>query len=474
MIRTIIFLLIVLSSTCHANSTIYFNFQKLDPASRSITADSWMLVSEGRIVSVGSGAPPAELDRIFQPVHYQDMKGQYAIPGLIDTHAHVTLGALAWTKDRGKLSFGVQYDEAITALNAQALLRYGITTIRNPGGETSVNLAYESAVRSDSLMGPESLSAGLVIDHSELKGLTVSPSAEYSIEALVQEQASAGVAYVKFYQSLNKQELATGIEAARKAGVRSIVHTGSVSWTEAANLGVDSIVHLMPISPDLLGEQSRAAYLAQARPGTFPFFEWFEYVDLDGPEVTEMINAMSRNSVHLDATLVAFEAAFWGDDVRITENPYLGEVHPAMLDTWQNTFRFDLGWKEEDYLRARAIWPKVLQLTRMLHQAGIPMTVGTDLGNPWLVPGQSMHREMQLLVDAGIPPWDVLQMATVDAARILGLGDRTGQIEAGFEADVVFLSGNPSTDISHLSAITTVLNNGESPSSFNLSQIDHH
>jgi imidazolonepropionase-like amidohydrolase len=215
---------------------------------------------------------------------------------------------------------------------------------------------------------------------------------------------------------------------------------------------------MMPISPDLLPTERRAAYRASVRPGTFAFFEWYEAVDLRAPEIAHMLSLLADRRVHVDATLVAFLAAFWGDDPAVREWR-LDLVHPIMVANWR-TFRFDAGWTPADYARAKAVWPKVLEMTRRMHEAGVPMTIGDDFGNPYVAPGASVAREMALHVEAGIPAWAVLRMATCNAADILRIGDRTGRIARGLEADVVFLTADPAADVMNAARVHAVLNNG--------------
>ena len=88
------------------------------------------------------------------------------------------------------------------------------------------------------------------------------------------------------------------------------------------------------------------------------------------------------------------------------------------------------------------------------------MTIGDDFGNPYVPPGASVAREMALHVEAGIPVWAVLRMATCDAADILRIGDRTGRIARGLEADVVFLTADPVADVTNAARVHAVLNNG--------------
>ena len=132
-----------------------------------------------------------------------------------------------------------------------------------------------------------------------------------------------------------------------------------------------------------------------------------------------MLATLARRGVHVDATLVAFQPAFFGDDPALLTRDRQYH-HPEMVANWLGGFRFDLGWRPDDYRRARAVWPRVLRLTRVMYEAGVPMTIGTDQANPWVAPGISVSREMALHQQAGIPAWAVLRMATSDAARLLG------------------------------------------------------
>jgi imidazolonepropionase-like amidohydrolase len=113
------------------------------------------------------------------------------------------------------------------------------------------------------------------------------------------------------------------------------------------------------------------------------------------------------------------------------------------------------GWTAEDYERARAVMPKVLEFARRLHAAGVPMMLGTDGGG-----GVLFGRELELHRQAGIAVWDVLQMATSEAADILEMGDRIGRIKRGFEADLVILDADPLSNVRAVDQVHAVINNG--------------
>jgi len=134
-------------------------------------------------------------------------------------------------------------------------------------------------------------------------------------------------------------------------------------------------------------------------------------------------------------------------------------THPLMRENWR-VFRFDAGWTAEQHARAQAVWPKIQRFARMLHEAGVPITIGTDLANPFVAPGFDTVAEMQLHGEAGIPPWAVLRMATSGAAETMGLNQRIGRIAEGLEADVVFFDADPSRDLANAFHARAVLVNG--------------
>jgi imidazolonepropionase-like amidohydrolase len=127
-----------------------------------------------------------------------------------------------------------------------------------------------------------------------------------------------------------------------------------------------------------------------------------------------------------------------------------------MKTLFQNLDASHTGWSQEDYRRARAVMPKVLELAKRFYDAGVPLLVGTDSsgGAPFYA------REPALHVQEGIPAWDVLELATSLAAHRLGVADRTGTIERGKEADIVFLKSNPLENIANIRDVDTVISNG--------------
>ena len=434
---------------------LYYGVTLLDPVAETATSDSYILVEDGRIVAVGRGRPDA------QGATPQDMTDLYAMPGLIHTHAHLTLGPVQLGPEPAPPRMRIGYDEAITAHAARMFLSYGVTTVRNPGGDPGQARAYEAALAAGTLQGPEMRWAAEVIDRQPLpfEGLVERITPGTPVAEIVRRQAAAGADYVKLYTSLTEADVREGIDAAHALGLEVIAHLDEVSWTRAAELGVDALVHAIPSSPDLLPAERRAAFTAARQPGGFTWIQWYEAADLDAPEMSEMMHALAEHRVHFDATLIAFEPAFFGNDpARLARDA--AHAHPVMVENWRTLFRFDIGWTPENYRRAQVQWPRLLELTRRMHAAGVPMTIGTDFGNPWVAPGLSVSQEMALHQQSGIPAWAVLRMATSDAARVLGLGKRTGMLRPGLEADILFIGTDPRPDLNRVADVRAVVNNG--------------
>ena len=418
-------------------------------------ADAVVVVEGGRIRAVGRRGTvriPARASRL-------DGEGGFLLPGFVDAHAHVALGPVRMEVVNGTPQLRVEEDLPGSGRSLRLLLAAGITTIRDPGGPAHRTVALRDSVAAGLLLGPRMRVAGEVIDRSSFAGLTRTVSSVDDVRAEVRRQAAAGVDMIKLYSTLTPEMTAAGVDEAHRLGIRAVTHPMLTTWTEAARAGIDGIVHVLGWSPRMLPEGQRAAFKASLA-GTQFMYRWLELADLEAPEIDSAIAAMAERRVILDPTLVVFERALWGDDPRVTQSPELAAASPALLENWRTAFRFDRGWSAEDYRRAKAAWPKALQLTRMLFERGVPLAAGTDANNPWVVPGESFHRELELLVSAGIPPADVLVIATRNGALAAGLLAETGTIEVGKRADLVLLRRDPIADISATRSVRWVMKDG--------------
>jgi imidazolonepropionase-like amidohydrolase len=405
------------------------------------------------IVPTGAREIPADVLVI-------DGRGRTVLPGLIDMHAHVALGPVGLDTIDGQPVPVVHTDPEVGPRSLRTLLAHGVTTIRDPGGSTETALALRERLARGELVGPRLLVAGRVIDRVRFPGLVDTVSGPDQVRAAVRRQAEAGVDWIKLYTTLDADELRAGIDEAHAHGLPAVAHLQSVSWTTAARLGLDAIVHIVPGSVELVPAARRVA----ARPileSHLALYAWFLYADLDSPEIVEMIDALVEHDVTVDPTLAVFEKMVRGDEPEVTrDSPELALAAPSLVQNWRRSFTFNIGWTEENFVAAEEAWPKMLELTARLWRAGVRLTAGTDANNPWTVPGPSLHRELELLAEAGIPPLEVLRIATRNAAEVLGLSDELGTLQPGLRADAVLVAGDPSSNVSAVREVVVVFQGG--------------
>src|SRR5919109_410881 len=353
-----------------------------------------------------------------------NLTGKYIIPGLFDMHAHVA--------NVRKNSYNQNESEYMLLM----LLTHGVTTIRNPGGPTEQSVALRENVSEGKIAGPQIFTAGQLLNTPQIPVPFVEKQVqtEQDVRQEVRTQALAGVDYIKLYVGLTPKLVQAAINEAHSNGIKVIGHLYLTSWTYAANLGIrdnntavnhiDALTHGVPVSPFLLSKANREKFL-EAGGGPFNHFLWLDLVDLNGPEIKEMIKAVASNNIPVDPTLDIYEAM-------IQEEP------------------------QYQYL-----WPKILQLIKMLYDNGVTILSGTDIPNFNLVPRASLHHELEILVEAGIPPLEVIKIATRNGAQALGIEEDVGTIEPEKQADMIVLSENPVDDINNTKKIEAVINNGQ-------------
>lgn len=393
-----------------------------------------VVVDNGRLAFVGrdDGTRWSDTERV---------RGGYLIPGLIDQHAHATIRPMT---SAGAVS--TRADMTMSAEVLALLLRSGITTARNPEAPLPDGVALRDGVAEGRITGPALQTAGPVI------------SAGYNVETVraeVRRQAKAGVDWIKLGSAITPDVLSAAVQEAHAAGIKAVGHLQRTTWTDAAHAGIDAITHGAPWSPDYLPAARRPQYV-QSMKGRL---DWLEWIEIDSPQVQAMIRELRDRRVWLDPTLVAYDTKFRGDDERHRRSPDLSDVPAAILNDWSRwTFTHD--WTAADYQRGHGAWPKVLALINAYWRGGVRMTTGSDFPNPWVVPGAGLHTELELLVAAGIPPLDVLAMATSRGAEALGLAQDVGTIAVGKRANLVWLRADPSVDIRNTRTIRGVLKDG--------------
>lgn len=400
-----------------------------------------VLVKDGRIAAI------APRMRLPKHAHVVDVSGRYLMPGFVDMHAHVT-----FLRDPGN-SADPGYDRPTTEIVLRDLLAFGVTTVRNPAAPPAEGVALREDVAAGRIPGPRIFTAGWPLNGAPF-------ASEAAIRGEVERQCALKVDYIKVYANSTPAQTAAAIDAAHRCGLKVIGHLQRTDWPTAADFGIDFLTHGVSWSPSVLPPDKRDAYIADSRrygPMKARIL-WLESVEVDGPEMDGVIAALKAHHIPVDPTLVAYQTKF------MPMAKYRGAANvrlapPAMLASWRDD-DITKGWTSADFTRMRRAWPKMLAIVNRYYRAGVMLTTGSDLPNPWVAPGVSLHQEMELLHQAGIPASAVLAMSTRNAAAALGLDREIGTVEVGKRADLVVLQRSPLTDIRNTRSVAYVVAKG--------------
>lgn len=436
--------------------TVIDNVTVIDGTGRAPIPHAAVLVEADTIRAIGVRGQFRDLDQARQ----LDGSGRYLIPGMIEMHGHVA-------PDRLEGPPGA-IDTAFAKGLLRAFLAMGITTVLSPGGATDYSIALRDAVAAGRVAGPRLLVAGDIIEAAPSLFATRGFASAADVTAEVVRQARAGVDFIKLYRSLDAPLTKAGVEAAHANGIRAIAHTSATNWLDAANAGVDLLVHAGPGISSLLTAAQRADYVRYgntqpAAGGVLAkrFYGPFEAVDLDAarPALDALIAALKARNVVVDPTVVVYEALFWANDSSYRYHPDLRLVPESWIAAWR-TAGLTASWTPPDFQAGRAVFPKMLRFIKALYDGGVTLVAGTDTPNPFVIPGASYHRNLVLLAQAGIPPLEVLRIATLNGAKALRLDRGIGSIEPGKQADLVLLSADPAADIANTRQIEWVMKAG--------------
>ncbi|RPJ43797.1 MAG: hypothetical protein EHM21_11025 [Chloroflexi bacterium] len=365
-----------------------------------------------------------------------DGAGLFLMPGLIDAHVHY------FDPD----GFG------------QLLVANGVVLVRDMGSQTEQALQLREALRQGSLLGPEMITTGWVLDGEPAMIPQISlgcATVELGRER-VRQQVRAGVDQIKVYSGLERDVFLGIVDEALRQGIKPVGHVPEAVYIEeAAEAGLRSCEHLFGFEKmiaRLLGEE---VPLQKGGIGAYaPYWKRLPEVNRDG--LCAALKRVRDSGMVVCPTVVVFASRGRAGEIQSGSYPLLEYASPQVRAIW-NMLMDPTG---DDIEMSRSIWPQMQAFVYALFQTGVPLMVGTDLMVPGILPGFSLHQEMLLWQEAGIPPVDVLRGATIIPARFFGLEASLGTVETGKKASMVLLRGNPLQDIRNANKIAGVFLRG--------------
>ena len=396
-----------------------------DSEQAAIRSDQTVFIQGERITSVG----PSGTVTVPKDAEVVDGTGKTLVPGLFDMHAHAQAGD------------GI--------LNIAS----GVTTVRDMGNDMEELRHLQDQWESGAAIGPRVWKSGFIDGHGPFQAPTgLYADTAQEAQAAVNRYADLGYVQIKLYSSLNPEFVPGIVKTAHARGLRVSGHipNGMIA-SQFVEDGADEVQHINFIFLNFLAgkvkdtrtpERFTAVGANAAK------------LDLQSKEVNDFIALLLKHHTTVDVTLATFEGMFTGRPGKASPDfvPVLNRL-PAQVQ--RGAYTGGLPVTEENDQLYKDSYRAMLRMTKRMYDAGIPILAGTDA-----IAGIMLHRELELEVEAGIPPAKALQIATFNAARLLKQEKDLGSIAPGKRADLVLVEGNPVERIGDIRRCRLVVKNG--------------
>ena len=418
------------------NVLVIRNVTVLDMRSERPRSDTSVLVSGDRIVKVSKNIKTPKNAAVV------DGTGKFLIPGLWDMHVHL---------------FNNNSQRPPNEYYFPMFLANGVTSVRDMWTKTeNMPQVREWRARFNENPGtiPRIGAVGTLVD-SPPKIWPVSDSVSNPEEAraMVRRLRSSGVDFFKVYAYLSRETYFAMVDEAKRLDFPFAGHVPySITPVEASNAGQKSIEHLwrMRIACSAREEEFRKFKTREFTPAMLKDL----HESFSEQKCREVAAVFVKNKTWHVPTLAYLIPK---DDPRFPNDERLRYEREFERRNWQKFFEgLDPAARETRAVRYKTD----LKVLKVMHEAGVPILAGTDLGNQFLYAGFSLHDELELMVGAGLTPYEALKTATVNPAVYLDLQRMLGTIEQGKLADLVLLDANPLSDISNIRKIHSVVANG--------------
>ncbi len=396
------------------------NARLFDPVTRELHANKTIVIKGNRVESIdGPDVPGYE---------HIDAAGRVVIPGLWDMHTHNG-------DDNGPLN-----------------IANGVTSVRDLGNDIDTILDLKKKWESGEAVGPRVVLAGIVDGPGPFAGPTkMLVSTEEEARKAIDKYASLGFEQIKIYSSVKPELVPVMTKYAHEKGLRVSGHIPAfMRAEEAVRAGYDEIQHvnmlMLNFMPDVKETQTRLRLTAPA--------ERAAGIDLASADVKAFVDLLREKHIVIDPTLAVFENTYVARKGTMSPG-FVAAADRLPPQVRRGYLTGGLPVPEGKDQTYRDSFANMVKLVRMLYDAGVPIVAGTDG-----LAGFMLHRELELYAQAGIPPAEVLRIATLGAATVMHREDKLGSIAPGKLADLVIVDGDPTVRISDIRNVRTVVKDG--------------
>ena len=399
---------------------IITNARVFDPRTGTLSQPREIIVKGNRIV--------AESGQTLVAPTTIDAAGRVVLPGLWDMHVHMS--------------------DTDGLLNIAA----GITSARDLGNDSDTILDLKKKIDAGEAIGPRLTLRGLIDGPGPFKGPTnILAADEAEAKKAIDFFADRNYEGIKIYSSIKPELVPFMTRYAHEKGLRVSGHIpAGMTASQAVDAGYDEIQHVnmlfLNFMPDVTDTRTPARFTEPAKRGAD--------LDVDSQQVRDFIGRLKARNVVVDPTAAVFENLFTARTGQLAPSyAMIANRFPVQVRRFLLTGGLPVPeGMDETY---RASFRRMLDLIGALHKAGVTIVAGTDA-----LPGFTLHRELELYVQAGISPAGALRIATLTAAEVARQDKDLGTIEPGKLADFIIVDGDPTRNISDIRNVVTVVKDG--------------
>ncbi len=410
------------------------NVRVIDGTGAPAKAGQNVIINDGTITAIGdaSRTPVPDGARTI------DLTGKSIIPGIVMVHEHLYYPT-------GPNVYG-QLGQSFIRL----YLAGGVTTMRTGGNVNGfMDFTLKRLIENGQQPGPAIDATAPYLNGPnpflQMRALNDADDARRQVNYW----ADMGATSFKTYMNITRAALGAAIEEAHKRGMKVTGHLCSVTYSEAADLGIDNLEHGFFASTDFVADKAPDACPGQGRGQ-----QSIAALDPNSEPFKALVKKLVDKKVALTSTLTVFETFTPGRPLP----PGLDVLTPQLKEQFEAAYARTAKNTESSYLK---LFPKGMALELAFARAGGLLIAGTDpTGGGGVIPGYSNQRQLELLVEAGFTPLEAITIGTLNGAKYLGRDARVGSIAVGKQADLVVIDGDPSTTIGDVRKVVTVFKQG--------------